>query len=246
MFVVGGVAGLLVVPLLWAKLPESRGLPAQRRGPRPERRRGGRADQPGAPRPLPARLGGDLRRVVHGPAARLRPQHLAAEDHGRGRLLHQGRHRPAPRAQRRRRHRAADRRAALRRARQQADRAAVVRAGRGLPRPAVDQAAQHLAGVRRGAARRRLRLQRAGARLRLRRPPLPAGGPRHRARHGGGRRPGRRDRRPVARRRAGDRRDRLPVGLLRLRGGRACWPARAGDGAGARRGAGRRPERSGQ
>ena len=72
------------------------------------------------------------------------------------------------------------------------------------------------------AARRHLRVQRPGARLRLRRPPLPAGDPRHRPRHGRRGRPGRRHRRPVARRRAGHRRDRLPVGLLRLRDRAPC------------------------
>ena len=56
---------------------------------------------------------------------------------------------------------------------------------------------QHAAGVRRGAARRHLRVQRPGARLRLRRSPLPDRDPRHGPRHGGRRRPGRRDRRPV-------------------------------------------------
>ena len=34
MFVVGGVAGLLTLPLLWLKLPESDDLPARRRGAR--------------------------------------------------------------------------------------------------------------------------------------------------------------------------------------------------------------------
>ena len=116
----------------------------------------------------------------------------------------------------------------LRLARQQADRAALVRPGRGLPGAAVDQDREHAARVRRGAAHRHLRVQRPGARLRLRRSPLPAGDPRHRPRHGRRRRPGRRDRRPVPRRRAGDRRHRLPLGLLRLRARRRARRARAG------------------
>ena len=48
------------------------------------------------------------------------------------------------------------------------------------------------------------------------------------------RRPGRRDRRPVARRRPGDGRDRLPVGLLHVHPRRRARRAGAGDGAGAR------------
>ena len=62
-----------------------------------------------------------------------------------------------------------------------------------------DQARGDLARVRRGAAHRHLRVQRAGAGVRVRRSPLPARGPRHRPRHGGRRRPGRRDRRPLDR-----------------------------------------------
>ena len=51
--------------------------------------------------------------------------------------------------------------------------------------------------VRRGAAGRHLRVQRPGARLRLRRASLPAGDPGHGARDGRRRRPGRRDRRAL-------------------------------------------------
>ena len=73
MFVIGGVAGLLVVPLMWAKLPESQAFLAATAG---KRRTG--ASGRGRARQAAARQHRPLGRVVHGPAARLRPQHLAA------------------------------------------------------------------------------------------------------------------------------------------------------------------------
>ena len=85
---------------------------------------------------------------------------------------------------------------------------------------------------------RHLRLQRAGAGLRVRRSPLPTGDPRHRPRHGRRCRPGRRDRRPVDRWRDGDRRDRLSVGLLLLRGRGPARRGRAGHRARPREGYG--------
>ena len=94
------------------------------------------------------------------------------------------------------------------------------------------QGRQLAAGVRRGAGRRLLRVQRAGARVRVRRAPLPARDPRHRARHGRRGRPGRRDRRAVPRRRAGHRRGGVSVGLLRVRRGRRPGGGSAGAGAG--------------
>ena len=93
MFVVGGVFGLLTVPLMWAKLPESEtylaAVRAREQGVADDARQEPRRRAAAVPARLPRPVGG----VVHGSAARLRPQHLAAQDHGRGRLLHQGRHR---------------------------------------------------------------------------------------------------------------------------------------------------------
>ncbi|WP_278256437.1 MFS transporter [Nocardioides convexus] len=225
MFVVGGVAGLLTLPVMWAKSARVRGLPPRRRY---DAGRHGPAQRGRGPRPLPAGQPRPVGRLLHGPAARLRAQHLAAEDHGRGGLLHQGRHRPAPGAQRRRRDRPARGRRHLRLARQQAHGAGLVRPRGRLLGRAVDPARLLAARLRRRDAHRHLRVQRAGARLRLRRPPLPAGDPRHRARHVRGHRPGRRDRRALARRRPRHGRDRLPVGLLRLRGRRGAGGRRPG------------------
>ena len=97
----------------------------------------------------------------------------------------------------------------------------------------VDQNGEPTSRVRRGAADGHLRIQRAGTRLCVRRPPLSARNPRHRARRGGRGWTGGRDRGPLARRRPGDGRDRLPVGLLRIHAGGDSRRAHPGYGAGA-------------
>ena len=67
------------------------------------------------------------------------------------------------------------------------------------------------------AAGRGVRVQRAGAGVRLRQPPLPGRRARHRDRRGQRLRSARRDHRPADRRLAAHRRAGLPVGLLHLR-----------------------------
>jgi AAHS family benzoate transporter-like MFS transporter len=80
MFVVGGVLGLAVLPLMWVKLPESTTYLAAVEA---------RADaKPTVVRSAEVVKGQYLwvsigrGRVVHGPAAGLRAQHVAAHDHG--------------------------------------------------------------------------------------------------------------------------------------------------------------------
>ncbi len=82
MFFVGGVLGLLIVPLMWAKLPESEAYLRAAAEPRRQRTGHARAQRRGVQGPLPPGQHRPLRRVVHGPAAGLRAQHLAADDHG--------------------------------------------------------------------------------------------------------------------------------------------------------------------
>ena len=172
MFVVGGVLGLLTLPLMWAKLPESEAYLAavsdEHAAPGPaDRRRRAAAVPAGQHRPLG--------RVVHGAAAGLRAQHLAAQDHGRGRLLHPGGHDPPAGA------RTSARCSGLLVAGVLADARGnkqIVLLWFGLAAAFLalleHQARGDLARVRRGAAHRHLRVQRAGAGVRVRRPPLPA------------------------------------------------------------------------
>ena len=101
MFVVGGALGLLTLPFMWAKLPESaaylRAVERRDRSaagdPRSQRRR--------RQGPLPPDQHRPLRGVVHGSAARVRAQHLAADDHARRRLFDSAGHHPDPGPQRR-------------------------------------------------------------------------------------------------------------------------------------------------
>ncbi|CAA9296205.1 MAG: benzoate MFS transporter BenK, partial [uncultured Actinomycetospora sp.] len=168
---------------------------------------------PRRPRPPDDRL---LDRVVHGPAAGLRPQHLAPGDHALGRLRARGGARAAARAQRR-----GHPRPAARRHRRQPHRRApgddrLVRGRDALPGAALDPPTRDR-GVRQRPARGDLRVLRAGAGVRLRLAALPRRGSGHGAGHGQRRRAPGRHHRPDRRRRPAPGRDRLPLGLLRLR-----------------------------
>ena len=101
----------------------------------------------------------------------------------------------------------------------------LVRRRRGLPGAAVDQAPdrRHL---RHGLPDRLPRVQRPGARLRVRQRQPPAAGAGHRTGLVGRCRPGRCDRRPGDHRRPVHRGTRVPVGLLRLRRRRRAGRAR--------------------
>ena len=132
MFVIGALPALVLVPLMLRQLPESASwLVAHGRRAEAEevaRRNGLELETPAAPvaehagetagatlktlftSALPAQHRRHRGHVLHGPAARLRPQQLAADDHARGRLrAGRGTGLP-PGAQRGRDRRAADRR----------------------------------------------------------------------------------------------------------------------------------------
>ena len=183
MFVVGALPALVLVPLMWRYLPESAAFLRVRAG--LADRRADAAPRPPTTQPVGTLFHHGLGRVddrvldhvVHGPAAGLRPEHVAAADHAAAGyelgaalalllvlnvgavigLLFAGR--VADRIGNRR----SDHR--------------LVRRRRAVPRPAQHQAAGHRR-LRQRAARRRLRVQRPGAGLRLRRPRLPGRGPR--------------------------------------------------------------------
>ena len=109
MFVFGALPALVLVPLMLRYLPESESFLGQGRARRAAGRRAPRARNPMAilfqhGLPVHHRVLGHL---VHGPAARLRAEHVAAADHARRRLRPRGRARPAAGAERRRRARAA-------------------------------------------------------------------------------------------------------------------------------------------
>ena len=76
MFVIGGVVGLLVLPVMWFKLPESEPCPPRAREKPSARCRFG------PPAATSAVSLATVGRVVHGSAARLRAQHLAPDDDG--------------------------------------------------------------------------------------------------------------------------------------------------------------------
>ena len=180
MFVIGALPALVLVPLLWRYLPESTAfLQAKQARDQPGGGRSGRAAGQGQRQvgraavqaragPLHHRLLGHL---VHGAAAGLRPEHLAAADHaGRGLRARRG-PRPAAGAQRRGRARPAVRRSGGRPDRQPPVHHHLVRHGRGLPGAAQHQDPRHRHLPRR-VVDRDLRVQRAGPGLRLRRPGL--------------------------------------------------------------------------
>ena len=98
----------------------------------------------------------------------------------------------------------------------------------------LDQDGEPTSRVRRGTADGHLRVQRPGTGLCVRRSPLPTRDPRHRSRRGGRGRTGGSDRGPLARRHTGDGRGRLPVGFLRIHAGGRPRRAHSGYSSGAR------------
>ena len=226
MFVVGGVAGFVLVPFLWFKLPET--LPAVVTLPAAAKPATEAAKE--APAGRTRQLQGSRQEAVsprcrryccgllHGTAAGLRTEHLAAAADVLRRVHAERRPFPPARPERGRCRRPGGGRHPGRQARNQEDRAALVRSFRRLPRCAQREDPERTAPERCRLRDRGLRLQLPGTGLRLGQPAVPGPAARHRTGLRRGRRSSRCHPGPCGDRYAGGRRNRLPLGLLRLRG----------------------------